>query len=123
MNALFYQINDKIESTVAINESTDQYLERQIESLSDAIEEHNQEQWRYAGWQKNLQKEFNSLKLEKNRMQESAATYDESIKTFVTPAYSKAKSAEPSRLETLIVEEHMDTRCQRILAVLQSQNR
>jgi len=83
------------------------YLEKNLEYLGETIEEHSQEQWRWHGWQKNYQKE--QAKVLANC---PADKIDEVIKN--SSSLQRFKSNEPSRLETLIINNQIDTYCNQI---------
>lgn len=101
------------------------YLEKHLEYLGDTIEEHGQEQWRWHGWQRNLQKEQQKLNaIVARKRQENASRVaagmeplysdDELLAAATSPALLKLMAGEPSRLETLIITNQIDTYCKQV---------
>ncbi|KAI9001685.1 hypothetical protein BC832DRAFT_593977 [Gaertneriomyces semiglobifer] len=99
------------------------YLEKHLEYLGETVEEHGQEQWRWQGWQRNFQKEQVRLQqtISKRKM-ENAARAQQGL----APAYGadelqptsatlqKLQANEPSRLESLIITNQIDTYCTQV---------
>jgi len=104
--------------------SLESYLEKHIEYLGDTIEEHGQEQWKWHGWQRSLVREQQRLsQLSSKRKAENSArisagltpTYtDEEVNNPSSPNLTKLLANEPSRLETLIIANQIDTYCKQI---------
>ncbi|KAI8853101.1 hypothetical protein BC829DRAFT_382848 [Chytridium lagenaria] len=119
LNALLQQLEEDITSTLGV----ESYLERHLEYLGDTVDEHGQEQWRWQGWNRSLQKEqAKSAQISSKKRQENAARVasglaplhsEEDILT-PTPALAKILSTEPSRLETLIISNQIDTYCKQM---------
>ncbi|KAJ3023999.1 Eukaryotic translation initiation factor 3 subunit H [Thoreauomyces humboldtii] len=107
----------------ALELGSEHYLEKHLEFLAETVDEHGQEQWRWQGWQRNLQKEQQRLQqtVAKKRMENSARTaqglsptYADSELEVSSPALSKLMQNEPSRLESLIISNQIDTYCKQI---------
>eukprot|EP00842_Homolaphlyctis_polyrhiza_P006721 jgi/Hompol1/704/HPOL_000443-RA len=103
--------------------SSETYLEKHLEYLAETIEEHGQEQWRWHGWQRSFQKEQQKAQQQVALMTaENAAALaagappvhtEEDLKA-VPPSLTKVINNEPSRLETFIIANQIDTYCQQI---------
>ncbi|KAJ3196044.1 Eukaryotic translation initiation factor 3 subunit H [Irineochytrium annulatum] len=102
----------------ALELGADSYLERHLEYLGETVEEHGQEQWRWQGWHRSLQKEQqrSSIAAAKKRQENASRAasgmeplYTEEDIMAPTPALTKVLSTEPSRLETLIISNQIDT--------------
>ncbi|KAJ1548269.1 Eukaryotic translation initiation factor 3 subunit H [Nowakowskiella sp. JEL0078] len=91
------------------------YLEKHLEFLGDTVEEHGQEQWRWQGWQRNVAKEQQKLKQALSKKQNDGGGYgnDEAVENL-TSNLQKLIAAEPSRLETLIITNQVDTYAKQI---------
>ncbi|KAJ3184299.1 Eukaryotic translation initiation factor 3 subunit H [Geranomyces variabilis] len=107
----------------ALELGCESYLEKHLEYLAETVEEHGQEQWRWQGWQRSLQKEQQKLQqtIGKRRMENSARTaqgldpvYGDDELVASSPALAKLLSNEPSRLESLIITNQIDTYCKQI---------
>ncbi|KAJ3063376.1 Eukaryotic translation initiation factor 3 subunit H, partial [Quaeritorhiza haematococci] len=100
------------------------YLEKHLEYLGETIEEHGQEQWRWHGWQRSLQKEQTRVQqtISKKRQENASrvaqglapAYTEEELSGTSSAALQKLLSNEPSRLETLIITNQIDTYCKQI---------
>ncbi|KAI8918234.1 hypothetical protein DFJ77DRAFT_454853 [Powellomyces hirtus] len=99
------------------------YLEKHLEYLGETVEEHGQEQWRWQGWQRNLQKEQQKLQqtVAKRRFDNQARVaqgldpvYGDDELQPTSPALTKLLANEPSRLESLIITNQIDTYCKQI---------
>lgn len=99
------------------------YLEKHLEYLGETVEEHGQEQWRWQGWQRNVQKEQQRLQqtIAKRRMENSsraaqglASAYSEEDLQATSATLTKLLANEPSRLESLIITNQIDTYCKQI---------
>ncbi|KAJ3045494.1 Eukaryotic translation initiation factor 3 subunit H [Rhizophlyctis rosea] len=99
------------------------YLERHLEYLGETVEEHGQEQWRWQGWQRSLQKEQQRLQQTVSKRRAENATrassglppiYGDEELQVSSPALTKLLASEPSRLETLIITNQIDTYCKQI---------
>jgi translation initiation factor 3 subunit H len=107
----------------ALQLGTESYLERHLEYLGETVDEYGQEQWRWQGWNRSLQKEqqrFAAVTLKKRAENASLvaqglplAHSEEDILT-PSPALAKILANEPSRLETLIISNQIDTYCKQI---------
>ncbi|KAJ3094525.1 Eukaryotic translation initiation factor 3 subunit H [Phlyctochytrium planicorne] len=107
----------------ALELGVESYLERHLEYLGETVDEHGQEQWRWQGWHRSLQKEQAkaSLAAAKKRQENAArsaagmpALHSEEEILAPTPALAKILSTEPSRLETLIISNQIDTYCKQV---------
>ncbi|KAH6565617.1 hypothetical protein BASA50_007977 [Batrachochytrium salamandrivorans] len=103
--------------------SSETYLEKHLEHLVESVEEHGQEQWRWQGWQRSFNKEQIKSQHHISQMNvENAAAiaagnpppYSEDELKTPLPSFSKVVSNEPSRLETLIISNQIDTYCKQI---------
>ncbi|KAJ3294169.1 Eukaryotic translation initiation factor 3 subunit H [Borealophlyctis nickersoniae] len=103
--------------------STESYLERHLEYLGETVEEHGQEQWRWQGWHRSLQKEQQKVQqMASKRRAENASRaaqnlpllYGEDELQPTSPALTKLLATEPSRLETLIITNQIDTYCKQV---------
>ncbi|KAJ3124368.1 Eukaryotic translation initiation factor 3 subunit H [Nowakowskiella sp. JEL0407] len=83
------------------------YLEKHLEFLGDTVEEHGQEQWRWQGWQRNVAKEQHALK-------QAIAKKDDAEIDNLNAHLKKLIASEPSRLETLIITNQVDTYAKQI---------
>ncbi|KAI9100986.1 hypothetical protein DFS34DRAFT_612752 [Phlyctochytrium arcticum] len=99
------------------------YLEKHLEYLGETVEEHGQEQWRWQAWQRNVQKEQARLQqiVAKRRAENSARVaqglslvHPEEELQVASPALTKMMANEPSRLESLIITNQIDTYCKQI---------
>ena len=127
-----FSFNDRIDAAVVsplapnldhLQLNSDVYLEKHLEYLSETIDEHGQEQWRWQGWQRSFQKEQQKAQQNVANMK---AENQAAIAAGNDPIYSeedlKAKPAslqkvignEPSRLETLIITNQIDEYCKQI---------
>ncbi|KND01653.1 uncharacterized protein SPPG_03450 [Spizellomyces punctatus DAOM BR117] len=99
------------------------YLEKHLEYLGETVEEHGQEQWRWQGWQRNLQKEQQRLQqtISKRRLENSSRAaqglppaYTEEDLQPTSQTLTKILANEPSRLESLIITNQIDTYCKQV---------
>ncbi|KAI8611975.1 hypothetical protein BC830DRAFT_1068188 [Chytriomyces sp. MP71] len=99
------------------------YLERHLEALCDAVEDYGQEQWRWQGWNRSLQKEQQkaALGVAKKRGENAAreasglpALHVEADIVALPASLTRVLANEPSRLETLVLAGQMDTWCKQI---------
>ncbi|KAI9347944.1 hypothetical protein DFJ73DRAFT_835905 [Zopfochytrium polystomum] len=107
----------------ALDLGSETYVERHLEYLAETVDEYGQEQWRWQGWQRSLAKEQQrSAQTAARKRQENATRvasgmtplYTEEEINEVSPALAKLKAAEPSRLETLVITNQIDTYCKQI---------
>lgn len=107
----------------ALELGSETYLERHLEYLAETVDEYGQEQWRWQGWQRSLAKEQQrSAQTVARKRQENATRVAEGLaplyseEELMTPSPSLAKliAGEPSRLETLILTNQIDTYCKQI---------
>ncbi|KAI8818508.1 uncharacterized protein EV422DRAFT_621706 [Fimicolochytrium jonesii] len=104
--------------------SSEAYLEKHLEYLSEAVDEHGQEQWRWQGWQRNLQKEQQKVQqtIAKRRMENQtrsaqglpAVWTDDDLSLNSSPSLVKLMANEPSKLESIIITNQIDTYCKQI---------
>ncbi|KAI8921700.1 hypothetical protein BC831DRAFT_404984 [Entophlyctis helioformis] len=102
---------------------SESYLEKHLEYLAETIEEHGQEQWRWQGWQRSVQKEQQrAAQQTAYKISENAAAIaagnpppysDDEIKA-VPQSLTNVLNKEPSRLETLVITNQIDTYCKQI---------
>lgn len=105
----------------SFNISADTFISKNLENLADAIEEHGQEQWRWRGWQRNLQNEQAKAQQYVTKLSaENKAAIEAGNRPLVqqgelnmvsTPALQKAIQNEPSRLESLLIVNQIETYC------------
>ncbi|KAJ3116396.1 Eukaryotic translation initiation factor 3 subunit H [Phlyctochytrium bullatum] len=107
----------------ALELGNESYIERHLEYLGETVDEHGQEQWRWQGWHRQLQKEqaraaqIAAKKRQENQTRASAGlppVHTEEDILAPTPALQKVLSSEPSRLETLIISNQIDTYCKQV---------
>ncbi|KAL2917178.1 MutS protein msh4 [Polyrhizophydium stewartii] len=103
--------------------SSESYLEKHLEYLTETIDEHGQEQWRIQGWQRSFQKEQQkaqqavALMSAENAASIAAGTgpvHTEDELKAVPPSLAKVIASEPSLLETLVITNQIDTYCKQI---------
>lgn len=104
--------------------SLDDYLGRHIEYLQDCVDEYGQEQWRWQGWHRSLCKESQKLQsIVSKKKHENAARVqqgldplytEEELSSVSSPALTKILAQEPSRLETLLILNQMETYCEQL---------
>jgi translation initiation factor 3 subunit H len=96
----------------------EKYLERHVEYLGDCAEEFSQEQWKWQNWHRTLVKEHQRLSQQASkRKQENAVRSQQGLEPAFTeddlamssPALTKLIASEPSRLESLLIMNQMDT--------------
>ncbi|KAI9209491.1 uncharacterized protein BJ171DRAFT_487170 [Polychytrium aggregatum] len=101
------------------------YLEKHLEYLGETVEEYGQEQWRWHAWHRNFQKEQQRANqaVQKKRQENAArlasgadAIYsEEDLAATANPlSLQKIQASEPSRLESLIITNQIDTYCKQI---------
>ncbi|KAI8843965.1 hypothetical protein BJ741DRAFT_589680 [Chytriomyces cf. hyalinus JEL632] len=99
------------------------YLEKHLESLCEAVDDYGQEQWRWQGWNRSLQKEQQkaaqtaSKKRSENAQREAngqTPLHSESDITAPPPSLARVIANEPSRLETIMLAGQVDTWCKQI---------
>jgi translation initiation factor 3 subunit H len=107
----------------ALDLGTDNYLERHLEYLGETVEEYGQEQWRWQGWNRSLQKEQQrAAQVAAKRRQENATRASSGLPPLYSdeellappPSLARLLANEPSRLETLIITNQIDTYCKQI---------
>ncbi|KAJ3330598.1 Eukaryotic translation initiation factor 3 subunit H [Blyttiomyces sp. JEL0837] len=107
----------------ALDLGADSYLEKHLEYLAETVEEYGQEQWRWQGWQRSLQKEQQKTAqtVAKKRAENATRTasglpplHSEEDITAPSPALAKILANEPSRLETLVITNQIDTYCKQV---------
>jgi translation initiation factor 3 subunit H len=104
--------------------SLDDYIGRHVEYLQDCVDEYGQEQWRWQGWHRSLCKEHQKLHstVSKKRHENSTRIQqgleplytEEELSTVSSPALTKILAQEPSRLETLLILNQMETYCDQL---------
>ncbi|KAJ3022234.1 UNVERIFIED_CONTAM: Eukaryotic translation initiation factor 3 subunit H [Siphonaria sp. JEL0065] len=99
------------------------YLEKHLEALCDAVDDYGQEQWRWQGWNRSLQKEQQkatataSKKRAENAAREAsgqAPLHSESEIATPPASLTRVIANEPSRLETLVLAGQVETWCKQI---------
>ncbi|KAJ3067911.1 Eukaryotic translation initiation factor 3 subunit H [Podochytrium sp. JEL0797] len=99
------------------------YLEKHLEALSEAVDDYGQEQWRWQGWNRSLQKEQQKATtlLTKKRAENSQreatnqpALYSDVDLATAPASLTRVLGNEPSRLETLVLAGQIETWCQQI---------
>ncbi|KAJ3271098.1 Eukaryotic translation initiation factor 3 subunit H [Terramyces sp. JEL0728] len=137
LNAVFHQISETIPST-SVDElfveplssapnhpSSEFYLEKQLEYLTEAVEDQGQEHWRWHTWYRGFHKEQQkAIALSTKMAQENAAAvaaggkplYSEEELVPNTPALAKALASEPPRLDTLLNHTLIDAYCNQIIS-------
>ena len=80
-----------------------EYIERHIDYLGDCADEYAQEQWRHQGWTRFLAKE-----------QARLSSKAENTSDIVPPSLAKVIASEPSKLETLLILNQMETYCSQL---------
>ncbi|KAI9331940.1 hypothetical protein BDR26DRAFT_869720 [Obelidium mucronatum] len=99
------------------------YLEKHLEALCDAVDDYGQEQWRWQGWNRSLQKEQQKATLTaakkraENVARESSGQnplYTEADIATPPASLTRVVANEPSRLETLVLSGQVDTWCKQI---------
>ncbi|KAJ1541503.1 Eukaryotic translation initiation factor 3 subunit H [Cladochytrium tenue] len=99
------------------------YLERHLEYLTETVEEYGQEQWRWQGWQRSLTREQqrSAQTAARKRLENAARTaagqsplYTDEDIDAPSPALAKILASEPSRLDTLVITNQIDTYCKQI---------
>ncbi|KAJ3084665.1 Eukaryotic translation initiation factor 3 subunit H [Rhizoclosmatium hyalinum] len=99
------------------------YLEKHLESLCDAVDDYGQEQWRWQGWNRSLQKEQQkaALTVAKKRAENAAREsngqaplYPEADITTPPASLTRVIANEPSRLESLVLAGQVETWCKQI---------
>ncbi|KAJ8325009.1 hypothetical protein O5D80_006522 [Batrachochytrium dendrobatidis] len=103
--------------------SSETYLEKHLERMVESVEEHGQEQWRWQGWQRSFNKEQIRSQHHISQMNADNAAaiaagnppihHEEDLKVPLS-SFAKVASNEPSRLETLIISNQLDTYCKQI---------
>jgi translation initiation factor 3 subunit H len=86
----------------ALSLSVTGVLEKNVEYLCETIDEYGQEQWRWHGWHRNVQKE--QQKLHVNAQKKKQKPEDS-----ISPALQRLLANEPSRLESMVVLNQIDT--------------
>jgi translation initiation factor 3 subunit H len=98
----------------------DGYVEKSIEFLTDTLEEHAQEHAKWANWLKAYEREYENDKVHRQRLFDEnkdaelaglEPPYSELQLQDVLPSLLKIASSEPSRLETLLIENQVQTYC------------
>ncbi|KAJ3257159.1 Eukaryotic translation initiation factor 3 subunit H [Boothiomyces macroporosus] len=136
LNAMFRQLSEVIPSTnvddlivdplthVVNNPSSEFYLEKQLEYLTEAVEDQGQEHWRWHTWYRGFHKEQQkAIALSAKMAQENAAAvaagkkpvYSEEELVPNTPALAKAIASEPPRLDNLLNHTLIDAYCNQII--------
>ncbi|KAJ3227739.1 Eukaryotic translation initiation factor 3 subunit H, partial [Clydaea vesicula] len=114
---------DHIENFDNLELDMENYMEKHLEYLTETLEEHAQEQWRWHGWNRNVTKEYQKLnqQLQKKKYENQQrinqgqkplyGEEDLKIKNLNQTQLQKVLNMEPSRLETLILNNQIDTYC------------
>ncbi|KAI8812885.1 hypothetical protein BJ742DRAFT_792109 [Cladochytrium replicatum] len=92
---------------------SDAYLEKHLEYLGETIEDFGQEQWRWQGWQRSTQKEQAKLQQLQAKKAAGGPVSDEEINAAQL-ALNRVLATEPSRLESLIKTNQIDTYAKQI---------
>ncbi|TPX37756.1 hypothetical protein SmJEL517_g00449 [Synchytrium microbalum] len=102
---------------------SESYLEKHLEYLGETVEDHGQEQWRWQGWSRNFAKEQSKVTQNVARKRAENATRiaggqapvhtEEEILAAQIPL-QKIAANEPSRLETLVLTNQIDTYTQQL---------
>ncbi|KAJ3411496.1 hypothetical protein HDV05_002104 [Chytridiales sp. JEL 0842] len=107
----------------ALDLGADAYLERHLEFLGDTVEDYGQEQWRYQGYLRNLQKEQSKhAQTAAKKRQENASRATSGLpplyseEDIETPSanLTRLMASEPSRLETLVLTNQIETYCKQV---------
>jgi translation initiation factor 3 subunit H len=94
--------NDLEDEFKALSLSVNGVLEKNIEYIGETIDEYGQEQWRWHGWHRNVQKEQQKLHLNAQKKKQKP-------EDSVSPALQRLLANEPSRLESMVVLNQIDT--------------
>jgi len=105
INAFLYDMQDQAEMTSAhferLNLSTNPYLEKTLEFLTECLDDLAGEQNKYQYYQKNLAKQHNYLK------KKGEGEEEEEVQTF-------KQVQQPNRLESLLITNQINNYCEQI---------
>ena len=106
-----------------LEQRSNYFLEKHFEYLGDTIDDWGQEQWRWHGWQRNLLKEQQRIagvvfkrkqENEKRVAQGLEPTFSADELEMNSVHLQRLLKNEPSRLESLVLHNHMTTYCEQV---------
>lgn len=104
-----------------LGSESEEFLEKHLEYLTEIIEEHNNETWRWHCWLKSFIREKHQLALSSTNKQSYGPSSLSNLHKMTNkqiqehyPALAKLLSSEPSRLECLVMSNQADTCCKQI---------